>query len=319
MKLAVIPGDGIGIEVTDQALRVLEAVLPGVDPTTYDLGAARWHRTGEVLPDSVLEEIKAHDAILLGAVGDPSVPSGVLERGLLLKLRFELDHYVNLRPAKLYPGVTTPLAGEPPIDFVVVREGTEGPYAGNGGVLRKGTPHEIATEVSVNTAFGVERVVRDAFARAQARPRKHLTLVHKNNVLTNAGDLWFRTVQAVGPRLPGRHGRLQPRRRRDDLPGHRPRPLRRHRHRQPVRRHPHRPRRRHRRRHRPGRQRQPRPQPHQPVDVRAGARLGAGHRRSGQGRPDGGRAVGVDAAGPSGRGRRRGARRGRGGRRPGRP
>ncbi|MEO9139191.1 MAG: 3-isopropylmalate dehydrogenase [Jatrophihabitans sp.] len=202
MKLAVIPGDGIGVEVTEQALRVLDAVHPGVERTHYDLGAARWHNTGEVLPDSVLEEIRGHDAILLGAVGDPSVPSGVLERGLLLRLRFELDHHVNLRPAKLYPGVTSPLAGEPAIDFVVVREGTEGPYAGNGGVLRKGTPHEIATEVSVNTAFGVERVVRDAFGRAQARPRKHLTLVHKNNVLTNAGDLWFRVVQAVAADFP---------------------------------------------------------------------------------------------------------------------
>jgi 3-isopropylmalate dehydrogenase len=202
MRLAVIPGDGIGVEVTEQALRVLEAVHPGVDTSQYDLGAARWHRTGEVLPDSVLAEIRGHDAILLGAVGDPSVPSGVLERGLLLRLRFELDHHVNLRPAKLYPGVATPLAGTPSIDFVVVREGTEGPYAGNGGVLRKGTPQEIATEVSVNTAFGVERVVRDAFGRAQARPRKHLTLVHKNNVLTNAGDLWFRTVQAVGAEFP---------------------------------------------------------------------------------------------------------------------
>ncbi len=202
MKLAVIPGDGIGIEVTEQALHVLEAVHPDIDATHYDLGAARWHRTGEVLPDAVLDEIRGHDAILLGAVGDPTVPSGVLERGLLLRLRFELDHHVNLRPAKLYPGVSTPLAGEPAIDFVVIREGTEGPYAGNGGVLRKGTPHEIATEVSVNTAFGVERVVRDAFTRAQARPRKHLTLVHKNNVLTNAGDLWFRTVQAVRTQFP---------------------------------------------------------------------------------------------------------------------
>ncbi|HET6876634.1 MAG TPA: 3-isopropylmalate dehydrogenase [Jatrophihabitans sp.] len=202
MKLAVIPGDGVGIEVTEQALRVLDAVLPGVEKEHYDLGAARWHRTGEVLPDSVLDEIRRQDAILLGAVGDPSVPSGVLERGLLLRLRFELDHYVNLRPAKLYPGVATPLAGEPSVDFVVVREGTEGPYVGNGGVLRKGTPHEIATEVSVNTAYGVERVVRDAFTRAQARPRKHLTLVHKNNVLTNAGDLWARTVQRVGEEFP---------------------------------------------------------------------------------------------------------------------
>ncbi|WAX57883.1 3-isopropylmalate dehydrogenase [Jatrophihabitans cynanchi] len=202
MKLAVIPGDGIGIEVIEQALRVLDAVVPGVEKTHYDLGAARWHRTGETLPDSVIDELRGQDAILLGAVGDPSVPSGVLERGLLLRLRFELDHHVNLRPAKLYPGVATPLAGEPPIDFVVVREGTEGPYAGNGGTLRKGTPHEIATEVSVNTAFGVERVVRDAFGRAQARPRKHLTLVHKTNVLTNAGDLWFRTVQAVKDEFP---------------------------------------------------------------------------------------------------------------------
>ena len=202
MKLAVIPGDGIGIEVTEQALRVLEAVSSDVEKTQYDLGAARWHRTGEALPDSVLDEIRGHDAILLGAVGDPSVPAGVLERGLLLRLRFELDHHVNLRPAKLYPGVTTPLAGEPSIDFVVIREGTEGPYTGNGGVLRKGTPHEIATEVSINTAFGVERVVRDAFARAQARPRKHLTLVHKNNVLTNAGDLWVRTVAHVGAEFP---------------------------------------------------------------------------------------------------------------------
>lgn len=202
MKLAVIPGDGIGIEVTEQALRVLDAVLPGVDADTYDLGAARWHRTQEVLPDSVLEEIRGHDAILLGAVGDPSVPSGVLERGLLLRLRFELDHYVNLRPSKLYPGVATPLAGEPAIDFVVFREGTEGPYVGNGGVLRKGTPHELATEVSLNTAFGVERVVRAAFERADARPRKHLTLVHKNNVLVHAGDLWFRTVARVGAEYP---------------------------------------------------------------------------------------------------------------------
>jgi 3-isopropylmalate dehydrogenase len=202
MRLAVIPGDGIGTEVTEQALRVLAAVHPEVETTQYDLGAARWHRTGEVLPDSVLEEIRGQDAILLGAVGDPTVPSGVLERGLLLRLRFELDHHVNLRPAKLYPGVTSPLAGEPPIDFVVIREGTEGPYAGNGGVLRKGTPHEIATEVSVNTAFGVERVVLDAFARAQSRPRKHLTLVHKNNVLTNAGDLWFRIVNRVAEEFP---------------------------------------------------------------------------------------------------------------------
>jgi 3-isopropylmalate dehydrogenase len=202
VKLAVIPGDGIGVEVTEQALHVLSAVLPDVLPTQYDLGAARWHRTGEVLPDSVLEEIRGHDAILLGAVGDPSVPSGILERGLLLRLRFELDHYVNLRPAKLYPGMATPLAGRPAIDFIVFREGTEGPYAGNGGVIRKGTPQELATEVSINTAFGVERVVRAAFDRARSRPRKHLTLVHKNNVLVYAGDLWVRTVQNVAAEYP---------------------------------------------------------------------------------------------------------------------
>ena len=138
-----------------------------------------------------------HDAILLGAVGDPSVPSGILERGLLLRLRFELDHHVNLRPARLYPGVRGPLAGNPEIDMVVVREGTEGPYVGTGGLLRKDTPHEIATEVSTNTAYGVERVVRDAFARAERRPRKHLTLVHKTNVLTFSGRLWSRIVEEV--------------------------------------------------------------------------------------------------------------------------
>jgi 3-isopropylmalate dehydrogenase len=209
-SLAVVGGDGIGPEVTAQALAVLDVVAPahGVSfaTTDYDLGARRYHATGETLPDSVLEEIRGHDAILLGAVGDPSVPSGVLERGLLLKLRFALDHYVNLRPSKLYAGVPTPLGdsvtsrGE--IDFVVVREGTEGPYVGNGGAIRVGTPHELATEVSINTAFGVERVVRDAFARAQARPRKKLTLVHKNNVLVHAGHLWTRTVDAVATEFP---------------------------------------------------------------------------------------------------------------------
>ena len=205
IRLAVVPGDGIGPEVTAEALGVLEAVLPTQDvkleTTEYDLGARRWHATGETLPDSVLEELRGHDAILLGAVGDPGVPSGVLERGLLLRLRFALDHHVNLRPARLYPGVVSPL-GEREIDFVVVREGTEGPYVGNGGVVRKGTPHEIATEVSVNTAYGVERVVRDAFRRARSRPRRHLTLVHKDNVLVNAGDLWRRTFAAVGEDFP---------------------------------------------------------------------------------------------------------------------
>ncbi|MBN9609162.1 MAG: 3-isopropylmalate dehydrogenase [Actinobacteria bacterium 69-20] len=202
MKLAVIPGDGIGPEVVAEGLKVLGGVLDEVETTTYDLGAARWHRTGELLPDSVLREIRQHDAILLGAVGDPSVPSGILERGLLLRLRFELDHHVNLRPARLYPGVPSPLAGDGAIDLVVCREGTEGPYAGNGGILRKDTPHEIATEVSVNTYFGVQRVVRDAFERAARRPRKHLTLVHKTNVLVHAGQLWSRVVEEVSMDFP---------------------------------------------------------------------------------------------------------------------
>ena len=169
MKLAVIPGDGIGPEVIGEALTVLDEVLPGVAKTEYDLGARRYHATGEVLPTSVIDELRGHDAILLGAIGDPSVPSGVLERGLLLKIRFALDHHVNLRPSRLYKGVNSPLAGNPEIDFVVVREGTEGPYTGTGGSIRTGTPHEVATEVSLNTAFGIERVVRDAFARAAKR------------------------------------------------------------------------------------------------------------------------------------------------------
>jgi 3-isopropylmalate dehydrogenase len=205
IRLAVLAGDGIGPEVVAEGLKVLRAAVDGVatvDTTDYDLGARRWHATGETLPDPVLAEIREHDAILLGAVGDPGVPSGVLERGLLLRLRFELDHYVNLRPARLYPGVTSPLADPGEIDFVVVREGTEGPYVGNGGAVRVGTAQEIATEVSVNTAFGVERVVRDAFRRAQARPRRHLTLVHKHNVLTHAGHLWRRTVERVGTEFP---------------------------------------------------------------------------------------------------------------------
>jgi len=206
IELAVVAGDGIGIEVVEQGLAVLDAALAGtgttISPTTFDLGAQRWHRTGETLTDEDLASIRTHDAILLGAIGDPSVPSGVLERGLLLKLRFALDHYVNLRPGKLYKGVKSPLAEPGEIDFVVVREGTEGPYVGNGGAIRVGTPHEVANEVSVNTAFGVERVVRDAFARAQARPRKHLTLVHKHNVLVHAGHLWRRTVEAVNADFP---------------------------------------------------------------------------------------------------------------------
>jgi 3-isopropylmalate dehydrogenase len=204
IRLAVVPGDGIGPEVVAEGLKVLDALGLPIEQTVYELGAAYWHKTGEALPDATLEEIRGHDAILLGAVGDPSVPSGVIERGLLLKLRFELDHYINLRPVRLYPGVATPLAGIRPedIDMMVVREGTEGPYAGAGGVLRKGTSQEIATQESVNTAFGVERTVRYAFELAARRPRKKLTLVHKNNVLVYAGDLWSRTVDAVAKEFP---------------------------------------------------------------------------------------------------------------------
>ncbi|MEU2453205.1 3-isopropylmalate dehydrogenase [Streptomyces sp. NPDC012765] len=205
INLAVIPGDGIGQEVVAQGLKVLTAVLPQdvkLETKQYDLGAQRWHRTGETLPDAELEALKHHDAILLGAIGDPSVPSGVLERGLLLKLRFAFDHFINLRPSKLFPNTATPLAGRPEIDFVVVREGTEGPYTGNGGSLRTGTPAEVATEVSINTAYGVERVVRDAYERANARPRKKLTLVHKNNVLVYAGHMWKNIFDKVGQEYP---------------------------------------------------------------------------------------------------------------------
>ncbi|MGW5846491.1 3-isopropylmalate dehydrogenase [Streptomyces sp. NPDC055254] len=205
INLAVIPGDGIGQEVVAQGLKVLTAVLPQdvkLETKEYDLGAQRWHRTGETLPEAELEALKHHDAILLGAIGDPSVPSGVLERGLLLKLRFAFDHYINLRPSKLFPNTATPLAGRPEIDFVVVREGTEGPYTGNGGSLRTGTPAEVATEVSINTAYGVERVVRDAYERANARPRKKLTLVHKNNVLVYAGHMWKNIFDKVGQEYP---------------------------------------------------------------------------------------------------------------------
>src|SRR6202158_4802327 len=195
IRLAVVGGGGIGRAGVSGAT---------IDETSYDLGARRWHRTGETLPDAVLEEIRGHDAILLGAVGDPSVPSGVLERGLLLRLRFELDHYINLRPVRLYPGTVSPLTKGSPetIDMVVVREGTEGPYTGAGGVMRRGTPQELATQESFNTAFGVERVARYAFGQAMARPRKKLTLVHKTNVLTFAGDLWQRTVDSLAKEFP---------------------------------------------------------------------------------------------------------------------
>ncbi|MBQ0989222.1 3-isopropylmalate dehydrogenase [Micromonospora sp. PSH03] len=203
-RIAVVAGDGIGPEVVAQARKVLDAVLPDVQATEYDLGAARWHRTGEVLPDSVLTELAGHDAILLGAVGDPTVPPGVLERGLLLKLRFAFDQYVNLRPSRLWPGVAGPLANVKPgeVDLVVVREGTEGLYAGAGGSLHRDTPAEVATEESLNTRHGVERVIRDAFARAGRRERRKVTLVHKTNVLTHAGSLWARTFDVVAAEHP---------------------------------------------------------------------------------------------------------------------
>ena len=314
LKLAVIPGDGIGPEVTSEALKVLEQAVSssgaaGVkfEPTRYDLGAERYLATGEVLPDSVLEEIRQHDVILLGAVGgkpnDPNLPPGILERGLLLRLRFELDHYVNLRPSRIFPGATSPLADPGEVDFVVVREGTEGPYTGNGGAVRVGTPNEIATEVSVNTAFGVERVVRDAFRRAQKRRRK-LTLVHKTNVLVNAGAVWWRLTQEISQEFPevtvdymhidaamifmvtdparfdvivtdNLFGDIV-----TDLAaaitgGHRS-----------------------------GSQRQREPRPHRAVHVRTGARLGTRHRRPAEGGPHGSDPVhGPDARPPRPRGR----------------
>ena len=210
-NIAVIAGDGIGPEVTAEALKVLKATVgeDAFDFTPHDLGAERYLRTGEVLPDSVLEELKTADAIILGAVGaapgSTEIPSGLLERGLLLKLRFAFDHAVNLRPSKYYANTSSPLSDEVlakgPIDFVVVREGTEGLYCGNGGAVRTGTPQEIATEVSINTAFGVERVVRHAFELARSR-RQKLTLVHKHNVLVNAGGLWRRLVAEVGAEFP---------------------------------------------------------------------------------------------------------------------
>jgi 3-isopropylmalate dehydrogenase len=204
VRIAVVAGDGIGTEVVAEGLKVLRALLPGTETTEYDLGAARYHRTGEVLPQSVQAELAEHDAILLGAVGDPSVPPGVLERGLLLKLRFDFDQYVNLRPSRLWPGTIGPLAGVKPgeVDFVVVREGTEGLYTGAGGTMHRGTPAEVATEESLNTRHGVERVIRDAFDRATRRERRKVTMVHKTNVLTHAGGLWARTFEAVRAEYP---------------------------------------------------------------------------------------------------------------------
>ena len=210
VKLAVIAGDGIGPEVVAEALKVLEAATATesvtFDLTHFSLGADRFLATGDVLTDDDLAAIKEHDAILLGAVGgvpgDPRLKNANIERGLLLKLRFSLDHYVNLRPSVLHPGVPSPLAAPGEVDFVVVREGTEGPYVGNGGAIRQGTPHEVANEVSVNTAYGVERVVRYAFEVAQNRPRRRLTLVHKTNVLVFAGSLWQRIVTEVAAEYP---------------------------------------------------------------------------------------------------------------------
>ncbi|MEE8599798.1 3-isopropylmalate dehydrogenase [Euzebya tangerina] len=201
--LAVMGGDGVGPEVTEQALKVLDVVAErygfSTSRTSYDLGGRRYLETGEVLPDSVMEEFDQTDAILLGAIGTPDVPPGVLERGLLLKLRFAFDQYVNLRPVKLLPGVPTPVAGLTPerCDMVVVRENTEGMYVGAGGTVYEGTASEVATQESLNTRFGVERVIRDAFERATRRGN-HLTLVHKTNVLTHAGGLWMRTFTEVG-------------------------------------------------------------------------------------------------------------------------
>jgi len=209
-RLAVIPGDGIGPEVIAEAEKVLDAVTEGSPvgfaKTHFSLGAGRYLETGDTLTTEDLASIADHDAILLGAVGgvpgDPRLADANIERGLLLKLRFALDHYVNLRPSKLYPGVPGPLAAPGEIDFVVVREGTEGPYVGNGGSIRTGTPHEVANETSVNTAYGIERVVRFAFAQAERR-RGKLTLVHKTNVLVHAGGMWKRIVDAVASEHPG--------------------------------------------------------------------------------------------------------------------
>lgn len=196
-RIAVIGGDGIGPEVTAEALKVVSAAGVAIETTEFDLGGARYLRDGEILSDGVLDELRAFDAILLGAVGDPRVPPGVIERGLLLKMRFELDLYVNQRPF-----VGTAPGHSRPHDFVVIRENTEGPYVGEGGVLRRGTPNEVATQGSVNTRMGVERCIRYAFELASTRDRRHVTLVHKTNVLTFAGDLWQRTFDAVAAEYP---------------------------------------------------------------------------------------------------------------------
>ena len=206
IKIAVIPGDGTGPEVTAEALKVLKAVatLEGFqyELEEFDFGGARYLRTGEVLPDGAVQQLRSFDAILLGAVGHPDVPPGVLEKGLLLELRFQLDQYINLRPVKLYPGVETPLAGKGPkdIDFVVVRENTEDLYCGVGGFLKKGTPDEVAMQSAVYTRKGCERCIRWAFefTRKRNNPKgKRLTLVAKTNVLTYGHNLWDRTFREV--------------------------------------------------------------------------------------------------------------------------
>jgi len=204
-RLGVIAGDGIGPEVVSEALKVLDATGVATERTEFALGAERYLESGDVLPEDVLDEMRRLDAVLLGAVGDPRVPAGILERGLLLKLRFELDLYVNLRPVKLHPGVATPLEGKTvgDIDMIVVRENTEGLYSGAGGVQARGTLGEVALQESINTRHGVERVLRYAFERANARPRKKLTMVHKTNVLVHAGDLWSRTFDELGVMYPG--------------------------------------------------------------------------------------------------------------------
>ncbi len=297
-RVGVVGGDGIGPEVIAEALKVVRAAGVDLDTVDYDLGGARYLRDGTVLPDEIVDEWRGLDALLLGAVGTPEVPPGVIERGLLLKMRFDLDLYINQRP------FTSP-RGAPAHDFVVIRENTEGTYAGEGGFLRKGTPHEIATQGSVNTRLGVERCVRYAFelARSRAPPPPDA------GAQDQRADLRRRPVGAHlrrgGRRLRRRDHRLQPRRRRLHLLRAVARAVRRDRDRQPLRRHPHRPRRRGIGRHRPGLVGQPQPRPHRAVDVRAGPRLGSRHRRPAEGQPDRRHPVGRHDARVPGRGRRR--------------